>query len=410
METTASLKKRNLLNILKIIRNNPRISRPEIVNEAKLSGSTVSTLIAELLRNNLIIEEGLADSSGGRKALLYSFNKDMARILSINMLMGSITIELFDMIGNGLSDRIELIFDSNQNVEKTLYTLIDAIKKFLEKNNLTPRDILGIGMSVPGRVDHELGIIHNLPNLKQWKDVPVKKIIESEIGIPFILDRDTNTNILYLAWNEFTDKKSKSVYASIVEGIGTGVIIDDNVYHGSHGLAGEMGHTTVVHSGLPCNCGNKGCVELYVSNRAIIKSYLDNLKSVNNDTTECDEVLGIQSAENKYIIKMAQKALTGDLEADSAFLQAVEYLKSFFVNIINTFDPQLLIIDCPWMKIKRDYFNETVSGVFDRINSIGRNDISIVLNHTPDIFSKSPYILVIEHMFSDLENNTLFSK
>lgn len=409
METTAALRNKNVLKIMKVVRKNPRISRPDIARELKLSGATVNALIAELVKRNIVIEEGLADSDVGRKAFLYSFNKDFSHIISINMLMGRISIELYDMIGNRLSFGKDLLFDDGQKVEKTLYSLTDAISGLLSENHVPAKSVLGIGMSVPGRVDHELGVICSLPNLRQWKNVPVKSLIEAELGIPLILDRDTNANILYLKWDEFSEEKSNMIYASIVEGIGTGVIIDDAVYHGGHGLAGETGHTTIVHDGRMCNCGNRGCVESYVSNKAIIGSYFNELKAVGKDTAECEAVLGNRLEENKYILTMAKRAIDDDSHADVSFFQAVDYLKTFFVNIINSFDPELLIIDCPWMKVNREYFNELVSGVFERVGLVGRNDIHIILNQTPDIFSKSPYILVIESLFTNISNSSLFT-
>ncbi len=408
MNTTATLRTKNMLEILKIVRSQPSISRPEIAERAKLTSVTVSTLIAELLKRKIVVEEGLADSKGGRKACVYSFNKDASRIIGINITPGRITIELFDLVGNSVTKGVRLHPKKDQPVEETVYSLIRTLKKFLVSNGMSEEDVLAIGLTVPGRVDHENGIVYNLPNLKQWKNVPIKALIEGELKIPLFLERDTNSNILYLKWDEYPDEKANMAYVSITEGLGAGILIDDNVYHGEHGLAGEAGHTTINPDGGRCNCGNIGCIELYASNPAIVKNYFSKLAANGRDVSESDAVIGDMEAENAFLALLVQRAKDGDTQAHEALTEATKYLETFFVNIVNSYDPGLLIVDCEWMRLGRRYFNEAVSGMFDRIRFISRNDIKVVLSPDMDIFSKSPYIVVIERLFTDLNDNILF--
>ena len=405
--TTVMLRKKNMLEILKIVRNNPMISRPEIAKKARLTSVTVSTLIAELMDRNIVIEGGLADSQGGRKAQLYHFNKDAGKIIGINMRIGFVTVELYDLVGNRIATGESFFLDDKQKVEETTDRMVDAVHKILSANALKAEDILGIGVTMPGRVDHERGIVYHLPNLRQWHDVPLKEWLENALNIQTFIDRDTNSNVMYLKWEGVLEECSDLVYLSIDEGIGSGVLIDDAVYHGSHGLAGEVGHMTVEPDGPLCNCGNRGCIEVFTSNQAIVKYYRDELAKSGKGTEECDRILGNHSAENKLVVEMAKMAEAGDREADNAFHHAVKYLKALIINIINTYDVSMVVVECSWMKEAKRYFNEMVSGVYDRVQLIKRSDIKIVLNQVAEVFSKSPYIVVIERLFTDLDDNIL---
>ena len=405
MSTTANLRRNNMLEILKVIKKNRLISRPEIAQQTKLTSVTVNTLIGELMKNRIVIEEGFANSIGGRKAVVYRFNASAYYIIGVNMKINLVTIDLFDLDATKVTKGRVIHLKEGESVENVISDIIQSIQEIIKDSQEQFRDIIGIGVTVPGRVDYENGVVCHLTNLKNWVNIPLRNIIERAVNIPTFIERDTNSHISYLKWLDITENKSNVVYCSIGEGIGAAILIDNSVYHGVNGLAGEVGHTTLEPDGPPCNCGNFGCVEVLTSNKAILNYYkeLVDIQSRN----AIDDMLQNGHDEVECVRMLTQLALNGDAAADAAFTKASKYVSACIGNIINTYNPSLIILECKWIKEVRKYFNDITSRVFERNSLLDRNDVKIILNPVEDIFSPASSTIVLEYLFSDVDNNRL---
>ncbi len=409
MNTTTSLRKKNLLEILKVIRTNQLITRPDIAKKTKLTKVTVSTLIAELVDRNIVIEEGHADSKGGRKAVVYRFNNNAYNIIGVNISLEKISINMYDLSGKCIFEGEAATSHKDQTVEETVSIISKNVHKLLETTGVDKEEIIGMGVLVPGRVDFGAGIVRYLPNIKNWINIPLKSILEGELGIPTMIERDTNGSILYLKHQGLTGGLDNVVYASIHVGIGTGVQIDGEVYHGDHGLAGETGHTIIMPDGPLCSCGNYGCVESLSSHAAIARYY-----------TEAIEVKGLKGsaplktieemAEPDWIDALAANANNGDEAADYAFSHATQYLCIYVHNLITTYDPGQIILECKWMKIARKYYNQLVSNIFDFHSIMDRTDVKITLNPLYDFFTDASSAVIIENFMQNIDRNWLISK
>lgn len=405
--TTAMLRKNNMLEILKEIKKNRVITKTEIAHQTKLTTVTVSTLVDGLVRKNIVIEEGYGNSIGGRKPVLYRFNNAAYNIIGINMKLNMITVDLFDMGANKVFNGAVIHFKEDQSVENTISVIVRNIHKMIADLKLEPHNIIGIGITLPGRIDYERGLVCHLTNVRNWVNIPLKSIIESETGIPAYIERDTNSHLAYLKWLDITENRQNVVYCTIGEGIGSAVLIDGSVYHGEHGLAGEIGHTTLDPEGPHCNCGNNGCVEVFTSNKAIIGYYLDFAKEAETPDHELTEMLKGEYDESELVDTLAMRALEGNEAAGKAFSKVSKYICSLVVNIINSYNPSMIILECGWMKIARTYFNGIVTRVFERTTLLDRNDMKIILNPVDDIFGQASSTIVLEQLFSDVDNNRL---
>jgi len=401
------LRKNNMLEILKAIKRNRLITKPEIAQQTKLTTVTVNTLVSELVRKNIVVEEGYANSIGGRKPVLYRINNDAYNIIGINLKLNTITIDLFDMSASKVSKGVVLQVKEGQNVEDTISLILHGINKLLARMTEKSPKIIGIGITLPGRVDYQNGLVCHLTNLPNWVNIPLKSIIEAETGIPTYIERDTNAHIAYLKWLDITENRPNVVYCTVGEGIGAGVLVDDSIYHGDHGLAGEIGHITLNPDGPPCNCGNNGCVEVYTSNRAIIGYYLDFAREAGTPDIELEETLKGDYDEFEMVDTLVRRSLDGNEPARKAFAKASKYICSMMVNIINTYNPSLIILECRWMKVARAYFNDLVEKVFGKTALLDRHDMKIILNPVEDIFGQASATIVLEQLFSDIDNNRL---
>ena len=129
--------------------------------------------------------------------------------------------------------------------------------------------LAGIGIGVPGIIDMETGMLHESPNLPGWHNYPVRDEIERRLETRVVLENDANCAALGEAWMGATRGTSDMCMVTLGTGVGGGIVLDGRIWHGMTGMAGELGHITVVPDGIPCGCGNRGCIEQYASANAV---------------------------------------------------------------------------------------------------------------------------------------------
>lgn len=154
-----------------------------------------------------------------------------------------------------------------------LLAISSEIKALLKRAHVHRSSVKGVGIGVPGLVDFRKGIVHDLTNVKGWKDTPVKRLLENKLKLPVLADNDVNA--MALGECRFGAGKGavNAVCITLGTGVGGGVIIGGGLYRGSTFSAGEVGHMPLKEDGLRCNCGGYGCLERYVGNRHISREY-----------------------------------------------------------------------------------------------------------------------------------------
>ena len=406
MLTSALLRKKNLLAILELIKKSGVISRPEIARQTNLSIVTVNTLIIELMKTRIIIEEGLADSIGGRKAALYRFNEKAYSVIGINVRFHEITIDIFDLHANTLCEGIRFPITGTHSVEPIIAQIISAVSQLSEKHSGKSGGIIGIGIALPGHIDSPNGVICRLTKLKEWVNIPLGSIVEAETKIKTYLERDTNAHLSFLRLFGFTDSGKNVVYLCIGEGAGGALLIDDKIYHGEKGLAGELGHTTLNPNGPRCVCGNTGCMEVYTSNAALVTDYSMNVKQNGSDSP-----FGNITAFDEFqaVLDISRIAAKGGVAAKQTIDRACLYIRANLNNIMNTLNPSVIIVECYWLRHHRELFDEIVGKVFENTTFLDRCDAKIILNPVEDIFTKAPAAIVLDRLFSDADSNPLLA-
>jgi len=190
-----------------------------------------------------------------------------------------------------------------------------------------------VGIAVPGPVDPEKGIILTAPNLPEWEGVPIPQRIESEIGAPAFLGNDANLAALG-EWRYGAGRGHHDLlYFTISTGIGGGVISNDRLLLGAHGLAAELGHVTILPDGPLCGCGQRGHLEALASGTGIAAYVAEQLASGRSSSL-------IGKPETKDI---SQAAKNGDELANEAFQRAGHYLGLGVANYLMIFNPSIVI-------------------------------------------------------------------
>jgi len=323
--------------VLNTIRKKGNISRADIAHITGLNKSTVSFLVDELINEGFVREEGPGASKGGRKPIILSINNNAGCIIGIDLDVNYILIVLTDLMANVIWEKkVDIkIGESQQAIIERLIELID--EAILNAPN-TIRGILGIGIGVPGIVDYKKGSILMAPNLK-WQDVPLKEIIENKFKIKVHIDNEANVGAIGEKWFGVGAKYNNLVYVSAGIGIGTGIIINGELYRGTVGLAGEMGHMTIDIYDHQCRCGNTGCWENYASEKALLE-YINTQLLMGKS----DEYINKNNFYTLSAIDIIDYARKGSKIAVEALKEIGRKLGVGVVNIINTFNPELIII------------------------------------------------------------------
>lgn len=234
-----------------------------------------------------------------------------------------------------------------QNREKTCRTpeecvtkLKNQINTILNSQNLTVKDIKGIGMGCPGAVTPQTGMVEFLPNLG-WYSVPIADLIREEFDTDIRISNDANVATLGEVVYGVAKGCNTSVMFTLGTGVGGGIVIDQKVYEGEKGRGAELGHTTLMLNGAPCSCGRNGCVEAYCSATALIRQTKAAMEAdrfskmwpyVGNNI---DNVDGTTAFECEKI---------GDRSAKKVVDNYIMYLSESIMNMLNIFRPEKFIL------------------------------------------------------------------
>ena len=211
----------------------------------------------------------------------------------------------------------------------------ERLVKAIESAWPEDRSIKAIGMAAPGPLDPLSGVVLATPNIPEWINFPVTDKLSKHFGVPAYLDNDANLAALG-EWKFGAGRGHHDVlYLTISTGIGGGVIINDRLLHGYHGLAAELGHVIVLAGGPVCSCGFEGHLEALAAGPAIVRYVREQL--------EAGIKSELSSADNLNAYDVAEAAKRGDALARSAYARAGEYLGIGVASFLHTFDPSIVI-------------------------------------------------------------------
>lgn len=313
------VKKNNKSLVLQMIIEQEPISRADIAQVTGLNKATVSSMVNELLEEDLIYESGPGESSGGRRPVQLHFNKVAGYSIGIDIGVNYILGVLTDLKGSILIEKNQPIDDSSYSVvidqvKKMIYTITDEMPN-------SRYGIIGIGIGVPGIVDKE-GTVLLAPNLG-WKDIPLKREIEDVFNLPVCIENEANAGAYGEKQFGANHHLQNFIYISAGIGIGVGIILNGELYRGKSGFSGEMGHMIIDVDGRQCSCGSQGCWEAYASEHALLK---------------------LTDNKNATLESLIQAAEENDENTLKLFEQIGVYLGYGINNIINTFNPEQVMI------------------------------------------------------------------
>lgn len=201
--------------------------------------------------------------------------------------------------------------------------------------------VLAAGIGSPGIIRMEKGIIVTSPNFPGWRNVPLRSLLENSLQLPVLLDNDANAAAFGEKWRGAGQKVESLICMTLGTGIGGGIILDGNVWHGAHGMAGEVGHITVSPEGQRCNCGNYGCLEAYSSATGMVKGAI---KAIEEGKRTALKRLS-NGDSGKITGKMIYDAAVGnDRLSLHIFREAGRYLGIAMASLIHILNPEMIVL------------------------------------------------------------------
>jgi len=327
----ATMRLINRFSVFNVLYDAGTISRIEIANRTGLNKATVSSLIDDFITDEIVYEVGFGESNGGRKPILLKFNAKSAYCIGIDIQVTHIKTVLTDIAGNVEYKHVRTVDLRNRQVDEAalIQVLVEEITSAELSAPASPHGVIGVGIACPGIVNFNTGDVYYLPNIgiRDWHLVAE---LSKHCNIPIFIDNDGNCG----AWAiHLQDRLQNIVFVNAGIGIGTGIIINGQLYRGHSGIAGELGHTTISAIGILCNCGNYGCWEQYASEQALLR-YLQ----------EDGEVGQSERLDAQFVARALQKAVNQHPTYEKAFKSVGMYLGIGIANILNTLNPEQVII------------------------------------------------------------------
>jgi glucokinase-like ROK family protein len=332
----------NKIKVLGLIREYGSISRAKIVTKSGLSAPTVTRIVDSLItEEQLVVSEGMGVSNGGRPPVMLRFKGEKNYVIGVD-LGATTTRGVLSNLNGKFIEEIEFPTRLDDGFEEIMNDMADLILELGSSKKKSSRSkIYGVGIAVAGLVDLNKNIIEYSPDFN-WHNVDIVKSLSGRIEYPIIFDNVTRLMALGGLCYGKGQRSRNFICINVGYGIGSGIIINGELLTGKDGFAGEFGHITIdKDSDIQCNCMKYGCLEALASGNAIALTAQSRLargqESLLNEMCEGD----INSVTTKMV---ADAAKEGDELALNVFSRATEYIGIGIANLVNLFNPELIVI------------------------------------------------------------------
>ncbi|MEV5435932.1 ROK family transcriptional regulator [Streptomyces sp. NPDC052682] len=261
------------------------ISRLELAERTGLTPQAVSKITARLREEGLAAEAGRRASTGGKPRTVLRLVPEAGHAVGVHLDRDELRAVLVDLRGAVVGER-RAALDLGAGAQAVLAAVEAAVRGVVAEGLGQPgaraAALLGAGVALPGPLDHTRGVLHRVTGFPEWDGFPLREALAGRLGLPVVVDKDTNAAALGLAAD---GERGSFAYLHLGTGLGAGLVIGGSVHRGARTAAGEFGHQVLQLDGPPCTCGDRGCVEALC---------LDAV--ARGDTEEAARVLGAAAA------------------------------------------------------------------------------------------------------------------
>jgi len=311
--------------LFQLLRDGRPRTRAELAALTGLARSTVASRVDALMAVGLVGAVGEAASTGGRPSSQFALLPSSRLVAGADLGATHASVAISDLAGVQLAERREPLAIA-EGPEAVLGWMVAAIRDLLAGIGRPERDLAGIGIGVPGPVQHSTGRPANPPIMPGWDRFDVPGWVQEHLDAPVLVDNDVN--IMALGERRFAwPGVEHLVFVKVATGIGSGIISGGELQRGAQGIAGDIGHVQIARgAGVPCHCGNRGCLEAMASGPAIARALRD---------------AGIDVATSQEVVERVKR---GDIDAIQAVRQAGRDIGEVLTACVSLVNPSVIAI------------------------------------------------------------------
>ncbi|MFC5290583.1 ROK family protein [Actinokineospora guangxiensis] len=365
--------------LLRLLRDGQSRTRAELVAETGLARSTVRARLDALVDAGLVSDRGNGASTGGRPASRFVFNSRSRLVLAAEVGATHATVAVTDLTGEPLAtERIDL--DIADGPDIVLGTLAATWRGLVERHGAP---VAGIGIGLPGPVEHSTGRPTNPPIMPGWNGYDVPARVQRDFAVPVLVDNEVNL----MALGEHTrchPTEQHMIVVKVATGIGSGLISNGALHRGAVGAAGDLGHILAPGAGdVPCRCGNTGCLEAVASGPAIAAQLT---------------AVGIPARTSKDVVELVQ---AGNPTAGQAVRQAGRDIGEVLAGGVSLFNPSLIVMGGSLSQAGEMLLAGVREAIYRRSLPLATEHLRIVPSQTADSAAMlGAAAMVVQHALS----------
>lgn len=353
------------------IRKYGMISKADIKDKLGMPLTSLNRTLELLLSIGLVEEGSIGKSSGGRKPVLYNIKADAYYLIGVDISRTSVRIVITDL-------NLKIIYKSNFDIGKdaepkaVIQKVAQTIGYATTELKIANTRVLGVGVGTVGPLNQERGTLLAVEGFdsKQWVNFPLKKVMEEETGLFTLVANGANAAVLAEYWRDSGKNYQDIVYMIIGVGVRCGVISNGQLLSVTDSKEDRYGHIILSLGGKRCYCGNRGCLERYVSIPALLEAYRERLD-------ESGKSHGEMLHRELYWESFCKHAKAGDAEAEKAISEASSYLCAGLITIVNILQPQRVVLGGAAINTCEPLYEKTVKAV---MKSLKKMNLDVVLS------------------------------
>jgi predicted NBD/HSP70 family sugar kinase len=305
-----------------------------------LSSASVTNVIADLLAEELVVEVGTEESDGGRPRVLLQVNPDFGVVIGVDVGETVIRVEGFDLSMTELAGATVGVHPQEHDAASIVEHVSVAVNELRAQFERDGKRILGVGVAVPGVVEHDPGVRVFAPSIG-WQAVPVAQLLRDRVDLPLFVENGAKTLGQAEMWLGAGRGARHAVVTLWGTGVGAAIFADGVLYRGAASSAGEWGHTSVVVGGKNCRCGATGCLEAYIGAEALLREW-----------ARADHAVSLPPVfeQEEWLDRLVESSSSSD-SASLLLDRTATYFGTAAANLVNLFNPERIIVG-GWVGLK----------------------------------------------------------
>lgn len=388
--------------IIDLIRKYRELSKADLSNSTTFSRSKITGCIESLLAKKIIISNQSAEYTGGRHSKTYRLNGKLGLVVGVDIGATSIDIAISDFSGI-LLHRYGEIASVKSGPIIILDRVCSLIEKMLDEHHLDASDLRGIGIGVPGPVDFSIGRLVSPPIMPGWDRYPIIQTVQQWFpAANVVVDNDVNVMALGETYQGAGKGVDNLIFVKVGTGIGAGILCEGNIYRGTNGCAGDIGHIGVNKFGPMCHCGNKGCLEAVAAGPAIAERCLTAAQAGKSPI-----LLNLYEKNGKILRSedVGAAAREGDAFAIESIRESGQAIGDVLAGLVNFFNPGMVVIGGGVANLGNLFLSSIRQAVLNRSLPLATKDLQIVFSDIgPDAGVIGAINLAIDYRFTQISN------